>query len=225
MKKQTYQMPEIRDASNNIVQSGTYGRYTPLTNADNTGVLDYVNNNLEALHDAQTSGNGVRAGADSNGVALDVAALKKLIADSVAQAKKEALLEAHPVGSYYFSDESTNPGDIFGGTWEALTPGMTLIAQGKGTDTFGSFEFVAGQTYGERMHQLTVDESAKHSHQSGLGWGDPKTYGTTELSDTKHGRVDTNQPSNGWSTSNVGQDKPHNNIQPSKATYIWFRTA
>lgn len=52
MKKQTYQPPELRDASNNIVQAGTYGRYTPLANADNTGVLDYINNNLEALHDA-----------------------------------------------------------------------------------------------------------------------------------------------------------------------------
>lgn len=51
MKKQVYQPPELRDASNNIVQAGTYGRYTPLANADNTGVLDYINNNLEALHD------------------------------------------------------------------------------------------------------------------------------------------------------------------------------
>lgn len=55
MKKQGYQPPELRDASNNIVQAGTYGRYTPLANADNTGVLDYINNNLEALHDMLSS--------------------------------------------------------------------------------------------------------------------------------------------------------------------------
>lgn len=55
MKKQTYQAPEIRDANNDIVQAGTYGRYTPLANADNTGVLDYINNNLEALHDMLSS--------------------------------------------------------------------------------------------------------------------------------------------------------------------------
>lgn len=52
MKKQAYQVPELRDASNNIIQAGTYGRTSPLVNADNTGVLDYINNNLEALHDA-----------------------------------------------------------------------------------------------------------------------------------------------------------------------------
>lgn len=51
MKKQAYQVPELRDASNNIIQAGTYGRTSPLVNADNTGVLDYINNNLEALHD------------------------------------------------------------------------------------------------------------------------------------------------------------------------------
>lgn len=55
MKKQTYQAPEIRDANNDVVQAGTYGRYTPLANADNTGVLDYINNNLEALHDMLSS--------------------------------------------------------------------------------------------------------------------------------------------------------------------------
>lgn len=52
MKKQAYQVPEIRDENNNIIQEGTYGRTSPLVTIDNTGVLDYINNNLEALHDA-----------------------------------------------------------------------------------------------------------------------------------------------------------------------------
>ena len=51
MKQTTYQLPELRDANNNIIQEGTYGRETPLVNGDNTGVLDYINNNLEALRD------------------------------------------------------------------------------------------------------------------------------------------------------------------------------
>lgn len=51
MKRQCYQVPEIRDENNNIIQEGTYGRTSPLVTIDNTGVLDYINNNLEALHD------------------------------------------------------------------------------------------------------------------------------------------------------------------------------
>lgn len=51
MKRQAYQRPEIRDENDNIIQEGTYGKESPLVNGDNTGVLDYINNNLEALRD------------------------------------------------------------------------------------------------------------------------------------------------------------------------------
>lgn len=51
MKRQAYQHPELRDANDNIIQTGTYGKESPLVNGDNTGVLDYINNNLEALRD------------------------------------------------------------------------------------------------------------------------------------------------------------------------------
>ena len=51
MKKTTFQLPELRDESDNIIQEGTYGKASPLVNSDNTGVLDYINNNLEFLYD------------------------------------------------------------------------------------------------------------------------------------------------------------------------------
>lgn len=235
MKKQAYQVPELRDASNNIIQAGTYGRTSPLVNADNTGILDYVNNNLEALHDAQTSGNGVRAAADTKGQAIDIAALKKLITDTVTQAKKDAILAAHPVGSYYISDKATDPGTLFGGTWKMLDPGLTLISQGKGTDKFGSFEFVAGQTYGERMHQLTVDELAHHNHcisalksNSGFTRSDPKDgrliFNTGLACADKYEKADNPPCWNWWgTTTETGSSSPHNTMQPSMAAYIWRR--
>lgn len=55
MKKTTYQVPEIRDENNNIVQSGTYGKNSTLCNDTNDGVLDYINNNLEYLKSTQDS--------------------------------------------------------------------------------------------------------------------------------------------------------------------------
>ena len=220
MKKQAYQIPEIRDASNNIIQAGTYGRTSPLVNADNTGILDYVNNNLEALHDAQQTGNGVRAAADMKGQSIDIAALKKLITDTVTQAKKDAILAAHPVGSYYISDKATDPGTLFGGTWKMLDPGLTLISQGKGTDKFGSFEFVAGQTYGERLHQLTVEELAKHNHA--INHYSEGTNGTHVWPLIDH------EATAHWQTLNIkpaGEDRPHNNIPPSRAAYVWCRVS
>lgn len=55
MKKTTYQVPEIRDENDNIIQSGTYGKNSTLCNDTNDGVLDYINNNLEYLKSTQDS--------------------------------------------------------------------------------------------------------------------------------------------------------------------------
>lgn len=81
------------------------------------------------------------------------------IIKNMASIIENILLQAHPVGSYYFSDDPTDPSELFGGTWEALTPGYTLVAQGKATEQHGSTtwtkEFKAGQKYGEFEHQLS----------------------------------------------------------------------
>ena len=51
MIKTTYQTPELRDANDNVIQEGAFGKNSPLTNATNDGAFDYILNNLEALHD------------------------------------------------------------------------------------------------------------------------------------------------------------------------------
>ena len=58
MKQTTFQHPEIRDANDNIIQAGTYGKTSPLANSDNTGVLDYINNNLMYLYNNTVGGTG-----------------------------------------------------------------------------------------------------------------------------------------------------------------------
>lgn len=51
MQKTTYQKPEIRDANDNIIQQGAFGKTTALANSTNTGWIDYVANDLEFLYD------------------------------------------------------------------------------------------------------------------------------------------------------------------------------
>lgn len=58
MKKQSFQHGEIRDQDDNILQIGSYGKKTPLTNATNTGILDYIINNFEVLYSQSSNGNG-----------------------------------------------------------------------------------------------------------------------------------------------------------------------
>ena len=49
MKPQAFQAGEIRDEHDNIIREGAYGKKTPLANANNTGVLDYIINNFDVL--------------------------------------------------------------------------------------------------------------------------------------------------------------------------------
>lgn len=51
MIKTTYQTPEIRNANDEIIQEGAFGKNTALSNSTNDGWIDYVMNDLEALHD------------------------------------------------------------------------------------------------------------------------------------------------------------------------------
>ena len=51
MIKTTYQKPEIRDANDNIIQQGAFGKNTALANSTNDGWIDYVANDLEFLYD------------------------------------------------------------------------------------------------------------------------------------------------------------------------------
>ena len=74
-------------------------------------------------------------------------------------------------------------------------------------------------------HCLTVDELARHYHQSGLGWLDPDKPSDPQITDTVHGQCNANRPNITWNSGSTGGDKPHNTIQPSKAVYIWLRTA
>lgn len=41
--------------------------------------------------------------------------LEEVINKAVEKSVKEAILAAHPVGSFYFSDNDVNPAEVFGG--------------------------------------------------------------------------------------------------------------
>lgn len=61
MKPQAFQPGELRDEHDVIIRAGAYGKKTPFCNTENTGILDYLINNLNVLH------NGLLA----NGISFD----------------------------------------------------------------------------------------------------------------------------------------------------------
>lgn len=207
--------------------------YVP--NADGEGSLGIESKRWGAMYVSDPA-------ADSNDSKVPSTAwVQKLIAAALAKAK----LDAHPVGSYYWSNNSTSPATLFGGTWEALPAGYTLIAQGSGTDDYGSFTYTAGQKYGERKHQLTTDEIPKIKGDAQFrlldGSSNIMGYKNDSLSDS--GVFSAMRYSGGkWSgsvglsskqaTNNTdvlhlefGNNQPHNTLPPSIACYGWRRTA
>ena len=71
------------------------------------------------------------------------------------KAKTEAILEAHPVGSLYWSSQNTNPGSLFGGTWTQIKDKFILAAG----DTYSN-----GATGGAATFTLTTANLPSHTH-------------------------------------------------------------
>lgn len=188
------------------------------------------------------------ASGENSGQVPTTAWVQKLVAEALKTAKneiyKQAKLDAHPVGSYYWSNDSTNPATLFGGTWEVLPAGYTLIAQGSGSDDFGSYTYTAGQKYGERKHKLTTDEMPSHGHRialakSGSPQAEPQSilYNAGQSNNSINGTFTDRKVSGYYADGNhgyyfqsefiehTGGDAAHNNLQPSVGAYGWVRTA
>lgn len=118
----------------------------------------------------------------------------------------------YPIGAVYISMNSTNPGTLFGGTWEQVR-GKFLLGVSDG--------YPAGSSGGESEHTLTMEEIPDHTHRYNYT-GQSDTVGTGAFK-----IVDPNGTSNmytGTSTSNCG-GQAHNNMPPYLAVYIWYRTS
>lgn len=119
----------------------------------------------------------------------------------------------YPVGSIYMSVNSTNPKNLFGGTWEQI----------QGRFLFGmNSSYPAGSTGGEITHKLTQGEMPKHNHiiyaPNAGGPDKGAAIGFPEVS----------SPNTWWAvacmTERTGDNEAHNNMPPYLSVYIWKRT-
>jgi len=140
-----------------------------------------------------------------------------------------SVLDAYPIGSIYMSVNSTNPGTLFGGTWQAWGAGRVPV----GFDSSQSEFDTAEETGGEKTHTLTVSEMPSHRHWvssasrddgNGTGCGqNSQDYGLW----ADAGSYSANDPNKkyGRNTAYTGGNGSHNNLQPYLVCYIWERTA
>lgn len=130
---------------------------------------------------------------------------------------KNSFLMAYPVGSIFWSNDSTSPQTKFGGTWQQIT-NVFLFAY-NGTDS-GKYTAISGQ--GEITHRLTLAEIPIHSHNQ-------HTYGGCQVNIAggvvPGYNVGSSEDVGRYDTDAVGGDGAHNNMPPYLKRYCWQRTA
>lgn len=176
-------------------------------------------------------------------------AIMKFVNDAVLAANQQILnqakLDAHPVGSLYWSSDPTNPAELFGGTWTQIKDRF-VWAKGD-SDTVNA-------TGGEKTHTLTVAEMPSHNHSAssntvkktgqvkfaadGTMMFSPSGVFSLEHSITFHIPSVTGSTQSGYNflnfssshshtitVNNTGSNSAHNNMPPFIVKYCWERTA
>lgn len=123
----------------------------------------------------------------------------------------------YPVGSIYMNVNSTNPGTLFGGTWEQIQ-GKFLLGM--------SSSYPAGSQGGEATHTLTESEMPNHNHVAFYGiTGAVDDYLGGSAEDYGLRKASYGSGISTYETSSNGGGAAHNNMPPYLSIYIWKRTA
>ena len=147
-------------------------------------------------------------------------------------------LQSYPVGSIYITENNTNPGTKFGGTWVAFGAGRTLVGVDSSQTEFAS----VGLTGGEKKHTLIEGElpsiygewavpvignhatKGKKGNAYGAIFGEISSSNPNEIAVGNRGTTDNSGIQYGYGFK-FGNNQPHNNLQPYITVYMWKRTA
>ena len=140
----------------------------------------------------------------------------------------------YPIGAIYLSLSNTNPGTLFGGTWEAINDRFLLSA--------GS-SYSAGSTGGAATHKLTTSEMPSHTHEARIlfnqtGYGNTSkawelflneyvSATATPMASTAGtaGTLTDVNTRNLRNVTNAGGGAAHNNMPPYLTVYMWKRVS
>lgn len=130
----------------------------------------------------------------------------------------DGLLDAmYPVGAVYLSVTSGSPATLFGGTWERIGNGRTLVGVNESDTALNTAEKQGGSTNPLTSHSHNTQLST-YRVLSGTGSGASNNLGrATDLGDKKDGSF-------GF-TESQGSNTNHANWQPFFTVFMWKRTA
>lgn len=134
-----------------------------------------------------------------------------------------------PIGSLYFSTNSTSPASLFGGSWERYAQGRVMVSA---SDT--DKDFTVGKTGGEKTSP--VDLTKLYALWSNRGNDFIADVETIPGDNTVWRATVKSQTLNHYATTDIsnggvriilpeGETRRVSVIQPYVAVYVWRRTA
>ena len=111
------------------------------------------------------------------------------------------------------------------GTWERFAEGRTLVGFSTNADDPSDYKTMDNE-FGENEHTLTVKEMPSHVHQMRLQANGQATLSyPIDIDSQVMGEYSNDNLQGQSAMQSEGDDKPHNNIQPSRVVGHWLRTA
>ena len=111
----------------------------------------------------------------------------------------------YPVGSIYMSANNTDPGELFGGTWERWGKGRVPVGLNESDTDFATSE----KTGGAKTHTLTTAQIPSHNHSIGHTHTTPNStttsngwHGHTTAATTLTNPIKVSGTTIGWATLN-----------------------
>lgn len=169
-----------------------------------------------------------------------VPSIEDKISNAITSALSNILNSVYPVGSIYYSTNTSNPGTLFGGTWERYGAGRVLVGYDSTQATFspvgktgGNYSNAYTPSGSVGNHTLTINELPNHTH-----WERIKPVSATWGSGSSSGFLMTSDESSEYYTggvrgaSSLGNSHNHGftgnamnvtTIQPYQVVNIWRR--
>lgn len=167
----TYSISNESFLLSNIDDNYTYDFLLEATDSFTTITYPVTISTAYTVMDFKANGNGIAFGKTSEKdntfeCALDIECNNLTVNGKlIAEGQGGGLDNIYPVGSIYLSVNDTDPSTLFGGTWEQIAQGRTLIGVGTGTDINNvSQSFEVNNTGGEYKHTQTINEMPIHTH-------------------------------------------------------------
>lgn len=176
--------------------------------------------NPTLIYDGKGNPSAMKLGGSGQGIEItgDVVADEfKIIIGNI---EKKLIDYIYPIGSVYFSVDSSDPSSKFIGTnWSQISQGKFIVGVGTGSDGTDTAAFILrDNSNGKYKHKLTIPEMPIHTHTC-------LNFDPTRVSqDIDIGGRQFYYKNPTATTGSAGGDQSHNNIPPGFGLYVWERT-